>query len=68
MAVDAVCCDVDVIEICRQPCDRRMAVVTAIAAGDMGRVLAGSDNAIVAGVAGADDLCVIYREHRYPNV
>jgi len=47
VAADAITRDIDVVEIGGQPSGRRMAVVTIVAARNMGRVLAGSNNAIV---------------------
>ena len=55
--------DANVIKIGRSPGITRMAIVTIVAAGDMGRMLAGGYDAIVAGVAGSDDLRVINGEH-----
>jgi len=43
-----------------------MAIVTGVATGDMGRMLAGGDSAIVAGATGAEDLGVIDSLCRHP--
>ena len=43
-----------------------MAIVTGVATGDMGRMLAGGDVAIVAGDTGAEDLGVIDSLCRHP--
>jgi hypothetical protein len=59
VAVETVARDIDVIEICRDPCDRRMTVIAVIPARDMGRVFAGRDRTVVAGGASADDLDVV---------
>lgn len=36
-----------------------MAVITAVTAGDVGRILSGRDSTVVAARAGTDDLCVV---------
>ena len=45
-----------------------MAVVAIIAAGDMRRVLARRNNAIVAGAAGSNNLGVVHRESWNPDI
>lgn len=48
VAARAVARDVDVVEVGRQPGDRRMAVVAIVAAGNVGRVLASGRDTVVA--------------------
>ena len=67
VATETVTRDIGVIVIRRQPGDRGMAVVAVIAARDMCRVLARSNDAIVAGAAAAQYLCVIHGEWWYPH-
>jgi hypothetical protein len=45
-----------------------MAVVAIVAAGNMRRVFANGRNVIVAGIAGASNLCVVNNVHRHPDV
>ena len=45
-----------------------MTVVAIIAAGDMRRVLACRNDTVVAGAAGANNLSVVHRVSRYPNI
>lgn len=59
VAAETVACDVYVIEVRREPCERRMAVIAVVAARDMRRVFAGRDRAVVAGEASADDLDMV---------
>ena len=59
VATTAVSNDSNMIEICGYPAGRRMAVITGIAAGHVGRGFAGRGDTIVARAAGADDLQVI---------
>ena len=47
MATGAVVHNIDMVKIGRQPGDRRVAVVTIIAAGDMCRVLAGGRDTVM---------------------
>jgi len=63
VAADAIIDYAHMIEVCRTPRDRRMAVIAGVATGHMCRVLAGRDRAVVAAVACADDLRVINGEH-----
>jgi len=65
MTAEAIIGDVDVIEIRRHPANRRVAIITVIAAGDMRRVFPGRDRTVVAGITGADDLGVIEGVRRY---
>ena len=55
------------IKIGRDPGNCRMAVITGIAALDMGWILAGRDCAIVTGAACTDHLSVIDSVGRCPN-
>jgi hypothetical protein len=59
VACGAASDDIGVIEVGRQPRYCGVAVVTVVAAGDVGRVFSGCDNAIVAGTAGTQYLRVI---------
>jgi len=59
VTADAVVGDIGVVEGCRRPGDRCVAVIAVIAAGKVGRVLAFGDVAIMAGEAGANNLGVI---------
>jgi hypothetical protein len=68
MAVDAIACDGCMVEECRQPTGRRMAVVAGIAAGDMRRSLADRSDAVMAGIAGSDDLGVVDGHHGRKNI
>ena len=43
-----------------------MAVVTIVAAGDVGWMLAGCGDAVVTGAAATQYLCVIHSHRRYP--
>lgn len=68
MATGAIPANVHVIKVRRSPGITRMAVVTGVAAGKVGGMLAGGDDAIVTGIAGTDDLRVINGEHRRKDV
>ena len=57
-----VAADVGVIEICGDPASRKVAIGAVITARQVRRCLAGSDRAVVAGLATADDLQVIHGE------
>ena len=68
MAADAVVSDIGVIKVGRDPPAGCMAVVAVIATGNVGRVLAFGNIAIMAGEAGANDLRMIdhiggYKRH-----
>ena len=60
----AITGDVDVVKIRRQPGDRAMAVVAIVATGDVRRVLASGNNAIMAAAAISQDLGVIDCQNR----
>ena len=68
VAANAVIHNIGMVEIRRYPGHRRVTVIASVAAGNMGRVFADSRDAIVAGVAGSADLCVIDRVGGYPDV
>ena len=68
MATDAIAGYVDVIEVRRCPGDSRMAVVAGIAADHVRRVFADGCDAVVAGTAITDDLCVIDGEDRCEHI
>ncbi len=59
MATDTVTGDVYMIEVCWYPCGRDVTVVTGVAAGNVGWVLAGRADAVVATNAIADHAEVI---------
>ncbi len=63
MAVYAIACDGRVVEECRQPACRTVAVVAGVGAGDMCRGLADGRDAVMAGIAGSDDLGVVDGHH-----
>lgn len=64
----AVVHDIDMVEVRGHPGHGRMAVIAIVAAGNMRRVFANGRNAIVAGIAGASNLCVIDNVHGHPDV
>jgi len=66
VTADAVVGDVGVIKVGGDPCVGRMAVVAVVAAGNVGRGLAGGGVAVMAGEAGANDLCMVNDEYRIP--
>lgn len=68
MAAEAIIHNIGVVKIRRNPRDRRMTVVTVIAAGDVGRVLARRRDTVVARAAGAKNLRVIHREYWFPHI
>ena len=59
VAACAIARNIQVVECRRSPGDRRVAVVAGIAAGEVCRVLARSNYAIVTGAAGSDDLGMV---------
>lgn len=68
VTADAVVHDTGVVEVGGYPRDRRMAVVTVVAAGDVRRVLARRRDTVVARATGAKNLCVVHVEYRNPHV
>ena len=68
VATGTIIDDTEVIECCWSPRDGCVAVVTGVTACNMSWMLTRCDNAIVAAVAGADNLCVIHREDRCKDV
>ena len=68
MAAETVARDVHVVEVGRQPACRRVAVVAVVAARDVGRMLPGRRDAVVAGAAGAEDLGVVHGKHGRPDI
>lgn len=64
----AVADDADMVEVGRPPGIGRVAVITGIAAVDMGRVLARGRDAVVARTACSKDLSVIDHENRREDV
>lgn len=68
VAAGTIVDDANVIEGRWSPGDRCMAVIAGIAAGDMCRLFAGRDDAIMAAIARADDLHVVDGENRCKDV
>jgi len=68
VAARAIVNDIGVVEIRRYPRNGRMAVIAIVAATDVGGMFAGRRGAIVAGVASACYLRVIYRVRRRPEI
>ena len=60
--------DVEVVEVRGQPAGCRMAVLAVFAACNMCRSFARRDRTVVAGSARPDNLCVVDRKSRNPNV
>jgi len=56
-----------VVKSCRDPGDCRVTVVAGVAAVNMCRCLASGNDAVVAGVAGSENLRVIDRIRREPQ-
>ncbi len=67
MTGHAIARDIDVIEICGQPCGGGMAIVAVITARDMHRVFSGRSNAIVTSAAAAQYLSMVDSGHRLPD-
>jgi len=67
MAADAIARDINMIEVSREPRDRRMAIVTIVTARDVRRVLAGRYVAIVTRATSSENLRVIDRISRCPD-
>lgn len=67
VAAEAIGRDAGVIEVRRCPRGCRMAIVAIVTAGDMRRVFARCRGAVVAGRAGANDVCVIDGPDRLPG-
>ena len=65
VAADAIAADICVVEIRRQPADRRVAVVAIIAARYMRRMLAGCRGAVVARATGPQYLRMVDGYHRF---
>ena len=59
VAVRAVRSNIGVVEIRRCPGQRRVAVITVVAALQMRRMFAGRSNAVVTGVTAAENLRVV---------
>ena len=66
MTIDAVACDIGMIEVGRNPRRGRMAIVAGVAAGDVSCMLARCRRPIMAGEAGADDLRMVHGIGRRP--
>lgn len=67
MARGAIVRDIDVIKICRRPCNRRMTVVAIVAARNVSRVFARRIDAVVAGRARPQYLRVVDDIRRFPD-
>ena len=67
VAVDAVTGNIYMVEIRRQPRDRRVTIVAVNTAGNMRRVLSSGRDAVMTGAAGAQHLRVIYACRRRPG-
>jgi hypothetical protein len=67
VATHTIAGDTDVIKIGRKPADRRVTVVTAVIARNVGWMFAGRRYAVVAGTAGAQHLRVIHGIGRREN-
>ncbi len=59
VATGAIPHNSDVIERCRKPTDRGVAIVAIVAAVNMTDIFAVGNNTVMAGTAGANDLCVV---------
>ena len=68
VAARAIARDIDVIKVSRYPRHSDVAVVAGVAARDVCRVLAGRNVAVVAGIASANDLCMIHHGGRRPEI
>ena len=68
MTAEAIVHYIHMVKIRGQPGDRRMTIVTVIAAGDMRGVFTGRGDAIMAGAAGAQYLGVIDGKGRYEHI
>ena len=68
MAAGTIIDDTKVVEARWPPGDRRMAIVAGIAAREMCWMFACRNDAIMAAVAGADNLCVVDGEDRRKDV
>jgi hypothetical protein len=68
VATEAIAGDARVVKIRRSPRNRRVAVVAGVATRNVCRVLTGRYDAVVAAVAGSNDLGVIHREDRCEDV
>jgi hypothetical protein len=68
MTAGAITDDGGVVHGGRGPADGAVTVVAGVATGHMCGVLAGGGYAVMATVAGADDVRVIDVQHRHPGV
>lgn len=68
VTTEAVVRDTGMIEISGCPGDRRVAIVTVVAARNMASILAGRRNAVMTGAAAAEHLGVVNREGRCKHV
>ena len=66
VAADTIASDICVVEVCRNPGGRRVAVIAIVATGYVGRVFARRDYAVVAGRTRTDDLCMVDQIGRRP--
>lgn len=68
MAADTITDDIRMVEICGQPGNRAVAIVTGVATGNMRGVFAGGICAVVAGTATSQDLGVIHGYCRHKHI
>jgi len=68
MTAETVAANIDMVKVGRQPTKRAMAVVAGRTTGDMGWVLAGRNDPIVARATGPDNLAVIDRHDRHKDI
>ena len=68
MAARTISRDIDVVEVGWYPASSRMTIVAGICRVEVRRMLAGCRDAVMTRAAGANDLCVIYREYWSKNI
>lgn len=68
MTACAVAGDIDVIKVCRQPGNRRMAILAIITAANVRRMLASRQRPIMAASTGTQDLGMVDRVHRRKHI
>jgi hypothetical protein len=67
MTVGAVARDVRVVEVRWRPPDGRVAIITVVATGEVGRMFAGGGIAVMTGTATTEYLCVINSYYWQPT-
>ena len=68
VTAETVVRDIDMVKVRRRPRNSCMTVVAVVAAGDVRRMLAGCDYAVMARTAGAEDLRMVNYEDRLPDI